>query len=295
MDRILEIVNEIPPVTKYWVIGIFLTSVLTTSKLVLKNNLIFVPDKALGVQCWRLVTSFCYFEDLSLRFLLYLWLMMNSSRFIEESFKTSLHLFPFSIDQLNPAQLEILNQVIDKNRSIDYFHYLILICSSIVITASFGYYLFDLKIMFLGPLLDDILFYIWCRKNSLMEINILGIFTITAANLPWCYAFLNLLMSDFFQRVLDAISNGKFTMSVITKEQFFWRVIIYCTLGHFWWYTRDFLLPYVYWQKDKERRLLRAETFQIYRVKRANVVRTVLAVMLLPPWYWIILQKIRST
>lgn len=301
MDRIFQWVLSIPPVTRYWSIAILLASILTTLRVVLPVQLVFIVDKTFSSQPWRLITSFCYFDDLLIELILNVWFIIRSSRYLEEGFTTKSALFPNRIiNQLSTEQKRLLKVIIDRNRSIDYLHFVLLICGSIVGAVTYGSNKFDFKIHRLGSLLDDILLYIWCRSNPDLDVNMFGFFTIRTAYLPWCYTMLNwVLLSDFMNDFLILMSGDlKLIASIFTKP-FVWRVVICYSLGHFWWFTREFLLGQFYYDVNEERRKIRSETpKRIDQESRTpvyhNTPRKIIELILLPPWYWVILKKLHE-
>lgn len=301
MDRIFQWVSGIPPVTRYWSIAILSTSILTTLRIVLAVQFVFIVDKAFSSQPWRLITSFCYFDDLLIELIINIWFIIRSSRYLEEGFSTKIALFPpNTINTLNSDQRNFLKRIIDRNKSIDYLYFVLLICGSIVAAVTYGSNNFDFKIHRLGSLLDDILLYIWCRSNPNLDVNMFGFFTIQTAYLPWCYTMLNwVLLKDFLTDFLALMSgNLRLIASVFTKP-FVWRVVICYSLGHFWWFSRDFLLCQFYYDFNDERRQIRSETpKRIEQESRIssyhNIPRRILTLILLPPWYWVILKKMRE-
>lgn len=109
MDRIFQWVSGIPPVTRYWSIAILSTSILTTLRIVLAVQFVFIVDKAFSSQPWRLITSFCYFDDLLIELIINIWFIIRSSRYLEEGFSTKIALFPpNTINTLNTDQRNFL-------------------------------------------------------------------------------------------------------------------------------------------------------------------------------------------
>lgn len=301
MDRIVQWALSIPPVTRYWSIAILISSIITTFRLVLSITLVFLVEKAFGSQPWRLITSFCYFGELLIELILNIWFIIRSSRYLEEGYSTRLSLFPStSINRLSPDQRTLLQTITDRNKSIDYLYFVLLICGSIIAGVTYGQYKFDFRIPTLGFLLDDILLYIWCRSNPNLEVNMFGFLTIRAAYLPWCYTLLNWVLLNYFLNSFLAIISGDMNqITSVFSQPFVWRIVICYTLGHFWWFTREFLLTQFYCDQNDERRKLRSETPR--RIEQQakispyqNISRQVLTFILLPPWYWVILRKLQQ-
>ena len=144
MDAILA---NLPPITKGWCIAILSTATLLSANRLKLVNLLFVPDKALTTEPWRLITSFCTFRSLSIELFLEVFYVASSCGQLESRFTTELSLFPTRIiDQFNQQdrnaqnqhqeqgdnqrqgqrqgqilQLELLRSFIDRNKSIDFY------------------------------------------------------------------------------------------------------------------------------------------------------------------------------
>ncbi|ODV83116.1 hypothetical protein CANARDRAFT_9841 [[Candida] arabinofermentans NRRL YB-2248] len=169
MDRILqEWIMDVPPVTRYYAIGIVTVSALQFTGYVSKTDCYYSYDKVFNnFEIWRLITSFFYLDNLSWRLCLKLYDLLNHSKSLELSyFKT-----------------------------IDYIWMLFLLCLTLIISAS---YFNDGFI--LGEYLNSMLLYIWSRKNPNLEMR-LYIITIKSRYLP----FLELVFQgSFFTSVFNS-------------------------------------------------------------------------------------------
>ena len=79
---------------------------------------------------------------------------------------------------------------------------------------------------------------------------------------------------------------------------FLWNEFVNYTVGHFWWFSRDFLLANVYFDKNEERRKIAwSETRQTQREYAGRGPLTtsdLLRLFMLPPWYWSILNRVEA-
>ena len=65
-----------------------------------------------------------------------------------------------------------------------------------------------------------------------------------------------------------------------------WFYVVSYGIGHVWWMMRELVVDRVHFDKNEERRILRAETMKMFGVRKVDVVRGVLRLVLLPPWYY---------
>ncbi|KAK6457076.1 Der1-like family-domain-containing protein [Scheffersomyces xylosifermentans] len=292
MERVGDWVRGIPPVTRYWAVAIFATATAISLKLVSKTSLFFNAEKAFNNQSWRFFSSFFYFNELSVELLINIFFLVRSCRLLEESFFTRPALLPSSAKKLNERQMDILQKYIDRNKSIDYFYFILQICVSIILLASYGHYRLGFKAStLLGVLLDDILLYIWCRSNPDLEVNMLGFFTIKTAYVPWFHTVLYGIMDGSLFKAIGDLLRGQFSFFESTMM---WRILMSYPLGHFWWFTREFLLSTLYHDPYDGRRKAREETLKLHKTNDLNIARDLLKALLLPPWYWVIIAKIKS-
>ncbi|CAK7893814.1 hypothetical protein CAAN1_02S09010 [[Candida] anglica] len=177
-----------------------------------------------------------------------------------------------------------------NNKTYDYIYYVFLITLSIIGSVTLGRNRGLFTMPYLGPILSEVLLYIWCRNNAEVEINFLGILRMKSAYLPWCHVLWDWLTSPNFQLDLYSIFQKNIYIGVIFTSAYFWKSILTLGLGHFWWFVRDFLAIQFYSDANEERRLLRLSgKRQIQRAgfirRRFNISRFISRI-LLPPWYW---------
>lgn len=287
MDRVHAWILTIPLITRAWFLAIITTSILSTLGIVSKTNLVFIPNKILSGEIWRLFTSFLYFGDLSIELILNLWFIIRSYRFLEESFTTRTEFFSDNFDNFNQAERKKLQDLILSNRSKDYFYFIIQICFSIVIGVLIGYYKFNHEILILGSLLDDVLLYIWCKSNPNINVNVLGIINVRTAYLPWCYILMNIfLSSSFFENFTNLVNRNAFSFKHLLKQLHVWKICLSYFLGHFWWFSKTFMFTNLYYDKDKNLRLLSVKIKKKYRIRDSDQLMKIFKCFLTPPWYW---------
>ncbi|KAJ1803521.1 hypothetical protein LPJ75_005857 [Coemansia sp. RSA 2598] len=115
-------------------------------------------------QYWRLVTSFLYMGGFSLDWFLNMYFLVQYCRDLEEG--TYL------------------------NRPADFAWLMILVCSTILATASF------VESFFLGDMLVSALTYLWSRFYSHMFISFMGLFTMPASYFPWVMIAFSLVVKN---------------------------------------------------------------------------------------------------
>ncbi|RLV89963.1 Derlin-2 [Spathaspora sp. JA1] len=276
----------LPPVTRGWNIAIVATATLITLNKVKSSNLLFVPDKAFSNQNWRLVSSFFTFGELSMNLFMEFWFVSNSCRRVEDSFTISI--LPKVVDSFNPQQRKLLQELIERNKSIDFLYYLIQISMSIVIAATFGYYKLRVNLLELGNVLCHLLIYIDSKHSPEELMNLFGIFQFKNVYFPWICACLHWLVLTV--NLLDV--NWKFSFEIVAKPLIWFYTVAY-GLGHLWWVTKDFLLQKVHNDEEDARRILRSDTLKQFKVFKLDLVKEFLLMAFLPPWYWIIISKIQ--
>ncbi|EGW32196.1 uncharacterized protein SPAPADRAFT_139495 [Spathaspora passalidarum NRRL Y-27907] len=280
--------TSLPPVTRGWNIAIVATSTLVTLKKVKLSSLLFQPERAFTNQIWRLVSSFFAFGDLSMNLFMEIWFVSSSTRRVEDAFITNSSMLPQVVDSFDAEQRKLLHDFIERNKTIDFLYYLLQICIAIVLSATFGYYKLGITLPQLGKLLCHSLIYIDSRITPEEVLNLFGIFQFKKVYYPWVCASLDLLVVAV--NLLDI--NWKWYVEVILKP-FIWFYTVSYGLGHLWWVLRDFLLQEVHNDQNDKRRLLRQNTLREFKVTRFDLVKEVLSMVFLPPWYWVVISKIQ--
>jgi len=141
MERIpVNWVLEVPPVTRTWTLLSILTSVLIDTNIIQLRDIIFVPT-LIKKEPWRLITSFLYLGPFDMNLIISIYFIVQYSRQLEESYR----------------------------RTRDYLWFF-LICSSGLILYSTYFQ----NIGWLGASLNEVLTFIWSKKNPDMDMGLIG-------------------------------------------------------------------------------------------------------------------------
>jgi len=230
-------------------------------------------------------------NDFSIELLFSVWIICQTSQNIEDSFTTHKSLFP----PLNRHQQFLLDMSLNKLKTADFVYYVFQICCSIIAIVSYGFYRMNLKVVFLTPVLKDILLYIWCRTFPDFDVNIFGIMLIRRVYLPYLTSAFNLFLTREFLSELQAIIFGEYhRIYMLFTHEYFWVIYISYAIGHFWWFVREFAIDGLYNTKDTVQRSVRQKTLQDYGVPTSSFIRKVFVVIVLPPWYWMILHDLKG-
>ncbi|ODV60005.1 derlin [Ascoidea rubescens DSM 1968] len=163
MERIpFELITEVPPITRYWSIGVVALAALEKYGFLSSLDLLYSFDSVFrNSQYWRLITTFFYFGSLNFDLFFVLFFMVRYSRSLEENI----------------------------SRSRDYLWILFINSVLLIIYSSFIYPLSKL-----GPKLQEAIIYIWSRRNPNVRLQLFGIIEFSAAYLPFFYAIFNHLL-----------------------------------------------------------------------------------------------------
>jgi len=162
-----QLVRDVPPITRTYMTGAFLTTTACALDLIspfsLYLNFRMIIYK---MQVWRLVTNFLFFgARFSLDFLFHMFFLARYCNALEE---TSF-----------------------RGRTADFAYMVLFSATVMTLMAPI------LHLQFLGSSLTFTMVYVWARRNPLGRVNFLGIFNFTAPYLPWVLlAFSMLLGSD---------------------------------------------------------------------------------------------------
>ncbi|ORY85540.1 putative ER-associated proteolytic system protein Der1 [Protomyces lactucae-debilis] len=144
---------EVPIVTRCFVVGAILTSLAVQIDLVSPFQLFFSWSTAVTKQqYWRFLTTFLFFGELSVDFLFHLFFMSRYCRMLEESY---------------------------ARRTLDFAWLMGIAAAGLILLSPFA------RDPYLGSALSFTLTYLWSRRNPTVQLSMLGLFTFSAAWLPW--------------------------------------------------------------------------------------------------------------
>lgn len=155
LEQLEQWIREIPPVTRTYVIGAFLTTAACALDLVSPFSLYFSATLILHkFQFWRLITNFFFFGgSFSLDFLFHMFFLVRYSKQLEEN--------------------------AFRGKTADFFYFILYGAIVMTLLAPF------MRLPFLGSSLTFMMVYLWGRRNPYNRMNFLGLFPFTAPYLPW--------------------------------------------------------------------------------------------------------------
>lgn len=178
---------EIPVVTRMWITSIVASAVLVQCGFVNRMQMLYNFRKVYEEhEYWRLLTTFVYCGQLDANLLFFIYYIAQYSRMLEESSYSG--------------------------RTAEYVWILTLAGSALVALSSF-----TSKLPILGVYLAESMIYIWARRNPDVQLSFLGLFSYSAAYLPWVLALMSMLSRG------DPI--GQFTGMAIGHVLFFFEDI----------------------------------------------------------------------
>ncbi|KAI5957726.1 hypothetical protein KGF57_002992 [Candida theae] len=306
--------TNLPPVTKGWCVASMTISTLVTMDKLKSVNLWFIPGKIYNQnQTWRLITSFVTFGDLSMGFVFQLWIISSSCRAIESLYQTKFTQFPlYIVDDLSREQLGILRQLIERNRSIDFLYFIMQICVSIIVCATILFYKMGILLPQLGLVLISVFQYYNSKLTPLEMVNFFG-FQFRNMYHPYFVALVNLLVSSAGagqNSEPNQNRSGNFgrialwSIESVLRNPQIWFYFISFGLGHLWWCTREVILGSMHYNDagdatsldvdERSRRIKRRQLLKQNGVWKFDLVKEALVILMLPPWYWIMLSKIKQ-
>lgn len=288
MENLQGLFVGVPPVTQVWTGLVMIEHGIVELGVLAPLRLVFSPERAMQ-EPWRLVTSFCYFGQLLISTLLAIWNSLKWVNTLEDSFSLSLAVFPDYIYNYNPVQMNQLNMAMNRLQPLDFSWFLVLICMSIVALVSFGHYIIGYSIPVLGTVFYEVLSYIACKINPNVQMGILGFITIPGPYVPYFMPVLEWLSQPHADVQIIRILTGdmKALMAIFTSI-YAWKSFCGIFLGHSWWFIYQVLFNQMYIDHNPKRNR--------WTQKRAayDPVRRWLSVVIMPPWYHIILYNITT-
>ncbi|KAJ6333863.1 hypothetical protein OIU77_009698 [Salix suchowensis] len=181
--------KQMPVITRSYVTAAVVTTIGCSLDIISPSNLYLNPKLVMkNYEFWRLVTNFLYFRK------------MASCIFILEGFKLCLAPWVICEQALDldfmfhmfflARYCKLLEENSFRGRTADFFYMLLFgasVLTSIVIIGGNISYLSESfsKIIFLSNSLTFMMVYVWSKQNPFIHMSFLGLFTFTAAYLPW--------------------------------------------------------------------------------------------------------------
>ncbi|VVB12157.1 unnamed protein product [Arabis nemorensis] len=157
--------KQMPIITRSYLTAAVVTTVGCSLEIISPYNLYLNPTLVVKhYQLWRLVTNFLYFRKMDLDFLFHMFFLARYCKLLEEnSFRGKTADFLYML--LFGAT--VLTGIVLIGGMIPY------------LSVSFS------KIIFLSNSLTFMMVYLWSKQNPYIHMSFLGLFTFTAAYLPW--------------------------------------------------------------------------------------------------------------
>ncbi|XP_062088722.1 derlin-2.2 [Humulus lupulus] len=157
--------KQMPIITRSYLTAAIVTTIGCSLDIISPYNLYLNPKLVVKqYQFWRLVTNFLYFRKMDLDFMFHMFFLARYCKLLEEnSF---------------------------RGRTADFFYMLLFgatVLTGIVLVGGMIPYLSEsfAKIIFLSNSLTFMMVYVWSKQNPFIHMSFLGLFTFTAAYLPW--------------------------------------------------------------------------------------------------------------
>ncbi|XP_023155825.1 derlin-2.1 isoform X1 [Zea mays] len=157
--------RQMPIITRSYLTAAVVTTVGCTLEIISPYHLYLNPKLVVQhYEIWRLVTNFLYFRKMDLDFLFHMFFLARYCKLLEEnSF---------------------------RGRTADFFYMLLFgatVLTSIVLIGGMIPYISETfaRILFLSNSLTFMMVYVWSKHNPFIHMSFLGLFTFTAAYLPW--------------------------------------------------------------------------------------------------------------
>jgi Derlin-2/3 len=164
MERLpLDWFLDIPVVTRMWITSIVANAVLVQCGCVNRVQMLYNFKKVFeDHEYWRIFTTFTYYGQLDANLLFFIYYIAQYSRLLEESSY--------------------------EGRTGEYLWILAVAGSALLTVSSF-----TSNLPILGPFLAEAVIYIWARRNPDVRLGFLGLFSYSAAYLPWMLALMSIL------------------------------------------------------------------------------------------------------
>ncbi|XP_068638857.1 derlin-2.1 [Aristolochia californica] len=157
--------KQMPVITRSYLTAAIITTVGCSLEIISPYHLYLNPKRVVQhYEFWRLITNFFYFRKMDLDFLFHMFFLARYCKLLEEnSF---------------------------RGRTADFFYMLLfgaMILTVIVFVGGMVPYVSETfaRIFFLSNSLTFMMVYVWSKQNPFIQMSFLGLFTFTAAYLPW--------------------------------------------------------------------------------------------------------------
>ncbi|XP_009762340.1 derlin-2.2-like [Nicotiana tabacum] len=157
--------KQMPIITRSYLTAAIVTTIGCSLEIISPYNLYLNPKLVVKqYQVWRLITNFLYFRKMDLDFLFHMFFLARYCKLLEEnSF---------------------------RGRTADFFYMLLFgatVLTGIVLVGGMIPYVSEsfARIIFLSNSLTFMMVYVWSKQNPFIHMSFLGLFTFTAAYLPW--------------------------------------------------------------------------------------------------------------
>lgn len=281
MDRVLQIVGDIPPNTLAWMGLICCLSFVTTNRFVAPAKLVFVPGKV-AQEPWRVVTLFFFLGNFLIYFLQALFLISRCLASFESRYSLHHDIIPQPLmNKLDSPMKERLDRSMLANRTIDYTYFMLSVALSIVVMARAVEATTSVQLLFLGPVLEKVIHYLSCRIAPDENFFYYGI-RMPARYSPWLLAGLEILFDrDYHLTFREMVQTRSMAAAwrFLASQQVI-QLSAALIIGHVWWFVRFFLMTEVY-----------GEWVNVFDKSSGsawpgNLGRVFLQYLLTPPWYY---------
>ncbi|CAI0468256.1 unnamed protein product [Linum tenue] len=157
--------KQMPVITRSYLTAAIVTTIGCSLDIIAPSHLYLNPRLVVQkYEFWRLITNFLYFRKMDLDFMFHMFFLARYCKLLEEnSF---------------------------RGRTADFFYMLLFgasVLTGIVLVGGMIPYLSEsfAKIVFLSNSLTFMMVYVWSKQNPFIHMSFLGLFTFTAAYLPW--------------------------------------------------------------------------------------------------------------
>lgn len=178
---------EIPPISRLYLTGAFLTTAACAVDLISPFSLYFSWELVYQGQIWRLVTSYLFFGVFSVDFLFHMYFLVRQNAWFEFIFEIVTNFGNF-YEKVRYSRL--LEEGDFRGRPAHYLWMLLFGIANISLMAS--YY----QVNFLGSALTFMMAYVWGRRNEDVKMSFLGFLQFNAPYLPWVMLTFSVLIGN---------------------------------------------------------------------------------------------------